>query len=341
MFVNFAKHQIKFLLVAIICLGLISGCGGNTASPANQGIKGSLTLYTSQPERDVQTLVEKFNAKHPGIKVNIFRSGTEEVISKLLAEKQANAIQADVLLVADSATFEALKKEQLLLPYKSAELKNIRPEFYDSENMYVGTKIIATGIAYNTKNCPTPPTSFQDLTKPEFQNKLIMPSPLYSGAAAYNLGVLTRTPSLGWKLYETLKANGIKVEKGNGTVQKAIVEGQFSAGMLVDYMALRSKEKGAPIDFVYPAEGALVITEPVGIIKGTKNEAAAKAFLDFIISEDGQKTTAEIGYTPIRNGVKAPAGFKSVDEIKVLSYDIKILVNERNADKQKFTTLFN
>ena len=88
--------------------------------------------------------------RYPDVTVNVFRSGTEEVISKVLAEKETGALQADVLLVSDAATFEGLKDEDLLLSYESPELEGIDPSYYDADHTYTGTKIISTGIAVNT-----------------------------------------------------------------------------------------------------------------------------------------------------------------------------------------------
>ena len=167
-----------------------------------------------------------------------------------------------------------------------------------------------------------------------------MPSPLYSGAAAYNLSVLVRTEGMGWEFYEGLKANNVQVGQGNGGVQTAVVNGEKGLGLLVDYMALRSKAEGAPVEFVYPEEGSLCVTEPVGILKESQNQELAKLFVDFILSEEGQKTTAEIGYTPIKKGVEAPEGFRSADEIQNLTYDMATLVSEREADKEAFAEMF-
>ncbi len=307
---------------------------------APQTLKGETTIYTSQPEADIQALIEAFNKKQPDIKMNVFRSGTEEVVSKILAEKQANSVQADLLLVADAATFESLKAQDLLMSYKSSELEGISSDYYDADNTYTGTKIISTGIIINTELVKKEITSLVDLTSPDLKDEIIMPSPLYSGAAAYNLGVITRTEGLGWEFFESLKANGVKVDKGNGAIQKAVVAGQKGCGLIVDYMALRSKADGAPVEFIYPKEGSLSVTEPIGIVKGTKKEDLAKAFVDFILSADGQKATAEIGYTPIKSGVEPPEGFKSIDEIKNLTYDLSVLVETRNDDKEKFSKLF-
>lgn len=311
-----------------------------TTAAEKKDASGTLTVYTSQPEADIQALVEEYNKSCPDVKVEIFRSGTEEVVSKVLAEKEAGSVLADILLVSDAATFESLKAKDILMRYESPELSEIDPSFYDADHTYTGTKIISTGIAVNTDVISNIPESLADLTKAEYKDELIMPSPLYSGAAAYNLGVITRTDGLGWEFYQGLKDNGVKVDKGNGAVQKAVVAGENGLGLLVDYMAIRSKNDGAPIEFVYPSEGSLCVTEPIGIVAGTKNEAAAESFVDFILSEDGQKATAEIGYTPIRKGVAAPEGLKSADEITNLTYDLPTLVETRDSDKEAFSKMF-
>lgn len=189
--------------------------------------------------------MEEYNKSCPDVKVEIFRSGTEEVVSKVLAEKEAGSVLADVLLVSDAATFESLKAKDILKSYEPQELSAIDPSFYDADHTYTGTKIITTGIAVNTELISNAPEALADLTKAEYKDELIMPSPLYSGAAAYNLGVITRTEGLGWDFYQGLKDNGVKVDKGNGAVQKAVVAGENGLGLLVDYMAIRSKNDGA------------------------------------------------------------------------------------------------
>lgn len=324
---------------------LFAGCGGaggaKSAASAPAKAQGELNLYTSQPEADAQKLIAEFNKKYPDVKVKVFRSGTEEVISKVMAEKKMGKVQADVLLVADAATFEQLKSQSILANYESPEMKNIPQELVDKDHTYAGTKVIATGIMYNTNLVKEAPKSFMDMTKPVYKSQGIMPSPLYSGAAAYNLSLLTRTKGLGWEFYQGLKDNAIEVGKGNGGILKAVSEGQKGIGMVVDYMVVRAAAKGAPVKFVYPEEGVPVVTEPIGIVKGSANENLAKLFEDFVLSEDGQKFTAAIGYTPVRKGVKAPEGLKSIDDMKLITGDIKTLVDNREADKKKFGDLFN
>ncbi|MEK5271921.1 ABC transporter substrate-binding protein [Aeribacillus sp. FSL K6-8394] len=342
----------KWLSAFIIftLLFVLAACGSsNNASSSNdvetqseqtKEVSGELNFYTSQPDEDAQRLVTAFNEKYPEVKVNTFRSGTEEVIAKLQAEKEAGNIQADVLLVADAVTFESLKNDDLLLSYKSKEAEQIPDQFIDSDGMYTGTKVMATVLAVNTNSVKNIPDSWNVLTESDAKGKAIMPSPFYSGAAAYNLGVFTRQNDLGWDFFKRLKENGMAVTKGNGGVLKSVASGEKQYGIVVDYLAARAKKEGSPVEFIYPKEGVPVITEPIGIMKDTKNEEAAKAFVDFVLSEEGQKLAAELGYTPIRQDVNAPEGLKTIDELNVLNADISELYQSREEDKAKFGEIF-
>ncbi|QXE02859.1 ABC transporter substrate-binding protein [Terribacillus sp. DMT04] len=309
--------------------------GGGTSAEGE--VAGTLSFYTSQPDADAQKLVEGFEKKYPEVNVETYRSGTEEVISKLNAEKMAGDVQADVLLVADSVTFEDLKEQDMLQTYESSELDAVPDEFEGKDHYYTGTKIMATGIVANTEDGEVP-QSWKALTDESGQT--VMPSPLYSGAAAYNLGVLTRQANFGWEFYEKLKKQDTTVVKGNGDVLKSVASGEKQYGVIVDFLAARAKADGSPVELVYPEEGVPVITEPIGITKNTDNIAAAEAFVDYVLSEDGQKLAAELGYTPIREGIDAPEGLKTYDEMKVLQADTEELYSSRNKDKQQFEDLF-
>lgn len=327
---------------------LLAGCNGEEASTSAEAegtdsgsaVSGTLDFYTSQPDADAQALVDAFVKKNPEVNISIFRSGTEEVVSKLQAEDQAGEIQADVLLVADSVTFESFKEDDLLLEYKSPEAEAIDEAFVDPDGTYTGTKVMATGLVVNTNEVKELPDSWNVLTEEDSKGKSVMPSPLYSGAAAYNLGVITKHPDMGWEYYQGLSANDITITQGNGAVLEGVATGEQHYGMIVDFLAARAKSDGSPVELVYPKEGVPVITEPVGILANTDNEKAAQAFVDFVLSEEGQQLASELGYTPIREGIEAPEGLKTLDEMTVLEADAAELLKTREEDKTKFGELF-
>ncbi|WP_046174200.1 ABC transporter substrate-binding protein [Domibacillus indicus] len=336
----------KLFLSAAALAAVSAGCSqedlqsGEASGEETAGVSGTLSFYTSQPDEDAQALVTAFQEQYPEVEVETFRSGTEEVISKLQAERQAGEVQADVLLVADAVTFESLKEEKLLMNYTSPEAEKIPEAFVDPDGAYTGTKVMATALVVNTKAAKSMPDSWKALTNEASKGAGIMPSPFYSGAAAYNLGVITRQEELGWDFYKELKANEMGITKGNGGVLEAVASGEKTYGMVVDFVAARAKQEGSPVELVYPKEGVPVITEPVGIMENTDNAETAKAFVDFILSEEGQKLAAEIGYTPIREGIAAPEGLKTLDEMAILEADTSELLKTREEDKQLFGDIF-
>lgn len=305
------------------------------------GIAGAetLTLYTSQPEADAAKTVDAFKKSNPDIEVEIYRSGTSDILTKLAAEFAANSPQPDVLLIADAVSMELLKRDSRLTAYPEADVEGLQPDSYDADRTYFGTKLITTGIAYNAAAAEKP-EHWADLAKPAYADGLVMPSPLYSGAAAYLLSGFAGNPDYGWGFFEKLKANDTISVRGNGAVLKSVASGEKPYGILVDFMAMNAKKKGSPVEFVFPSEGVPAVTEPVAILSTAKNIEGAKKFVDFILSEEGQKLALEQGYLPAKPSVGRPDWLPEGVEVKVMSFDIKAIVETTEADKEKFSQLF-
>jgi len=301
--------------------------------------EGNLVLYTSQPQTDAQQTADAFMAKYPGITVEWVRDGTPQVMAKFRAELEAGAPQADVLLIADVVTMEGLKAEGLLLNYPEADTTGYPEDLYDEDGAYFSTKLITTGIVYNTAATMIP-TSWKDLTTPEAEGQVAMPSPLTSGAALIHTVTLTENLPEGWDYYTALAENGAQASGGNGGILTAVSGGEKLYGMIVDYMPIREAAKGAPVAFVFPTEGVSAVTEPVAILQSAKNPDNAKLFVDFLLSEEGQQLAASQGYIPAREGVALPEGYPDRSEIKVLSYDAAAALANETANKERFAEIF-
>lgn len=313
----------------------VAACFLLAALPAGAA-EGKLVLYTSQPNTDAQQTVDAFMAANPDVTVEWVRDGTPKILAKLRAEIEAGAPQPDLLLIADVVTMEGLKKEGRLMAYPQADLSAFPGAQSDPDKTYFSTKLITTGIVYNTK-APFVPQSWTDLEKPEAKGLVAMPSPLTSGAALIHTVTLTQNLSEGWGFYDKLAANGAQASGGNGDVLKAVSGGEKLFGMIVDYMPIREKAKGAPVEFVFPTEGVSAVTEPVAILSTAKNPEAAKAFVDFVLSEKGQTLAASQGYIPARAGVALPAGYPDRAAIKVLPFDAAKALADESANKEKFS----
>jgi iron(III) transport system substrate-binding protein len=313
-----------------------------TAAPAvtvlQANLTGKLTLYTSAVQTDADGLKAAFSKKYPNVAVTIYRDGTEKVIAKLHAEQDAKSIQADVLLIADAPTMETLKAGSFLQTYKSPFASAFDKQFVDAEGYYTGTKIINSGIAVNTTaNLPKPAT-WKDLLKPDYKGKLVSPSPQYSGAAALNYAVFLNNTTYGAAFVKGLQTNGMTIVQANGDALTKIISGEAPVGIVTDNGVRAAKAKGSPVEMIYPTDGAIPVTEPVGIVAGTKNLDAAKAFVDFVLSPDGQALIVTQNYIPLLPGVAPPTGVPAT--IKELPVDASAVAKQLPDAKKQFTDIF-
>lgn len=300
----------------------------------------TITVYTSQPQDQMTAVVEAFNKDHPEITVEIFRSGTTELMAKMAAEFAAGSTPADVVLIADAVAMTQLKADGRLMTYAEARIDGIPASVIDPDMMFFGTKLITTGIVYNTELVKEAPKSWADLTRPDVAAALIMPSPLYSGAAVIHVGTMVQQPEFGWAWYETLADNGAVAGQGNGTVIEAVARGEKAYGIIIEYMALNAGAKGSPVDFVFPEEGVSVITQPVAILKDSDAVAAAKVFVDWQLSKTAQEQSVAQGYFPIIDGVAQPEGYPDPASLKLLSADNAAMLADDKANKEAFAELY-
>lgn len=319
----------------LAALGLIA-----LGAPAFAAPSGTITVYTSQPQEQMASVVEAFNKDYPDVQVEIFRTGTTELMSKLQAEFTAGNTPADVLLIADAVAMTQLKQDGRLLAHPDAPVQGIPESVIDPDRTFFGTKLITTGIVYNTGMVQQPPKGWDDLKAPEVANSLIMPSPLYSGAAVIHVGTMIQQPQFGWGYYEALADNGAVAGQGNGTVIEAVARGEKAYGIIIEYMAMNAKKDGSPVDFVWPEQGVSSITQPVAILKDSDNPEAAKAFVDWQLSRAAQEQSVAQGYFPIIEGVAPPEGYPDPASLNVLHLDAAALMADDQANKERFAELF-
>lgn len=321
-----------------LCAGLALACGIVTNATAQPS--GRLTVYTSQPSGQIAKVVEAFNKTHPKVQVSLYRSGTTEVMNRLQAEFAAGRPQADVVLVADAVATTQLKNDGRLLTYANAPAGKVPPALIDPDKTFFGTKLITTGIVYNTKLVSTAPTSWNDLVAPTVALKTIMASPLYSGAAVIHVGTFAQQKDFGWPYFQKLAQGGAIAAKGNGAVIEAVARGEKAYGVIIEYMAFNAQWKGSPVSFVFPREGVTAITQPVAILKTAKNVEAARAFVDWQLSEEAQRQSVAQGYFPIFDGVAPPKGYPAVSALRILSGDLRDILAKDEENKKRFTDLF-
>ncbi|MFC3749991.1 ABC transporter substrate-binding protein [Paenibacillus sp. GCM10012306] len=291
-----------------------------TASPAGTSLSGSLVVYSAGPEGLANKIKEGFEAK-TGVKVEMFQGTTGKILARMEAEKSNPVV--DVVVLASLPSMQGMKKDDLLLPYKEAvNSDKLVSDWSDPDGSYFSYSASALGIVYNTKKVTTPPTSWSDLGKPEWKGQVNIPDPSLSGSALdFMTGYLSAQGESGWDLFKQYKANGVAMAGANQEALDPVITGAKSvvaAG--VDYMAYKAKAAGEPIDIVYPAEGTVISPRPAAIIKTSPNVDNAKAFIDYLLSDEAQAMVSKAYLLPGRTDVKAE-GRANLEEIK--TYDVK------------------
>jgi iron(III) transport system substrate-binding protein len=300
---------------------------------------GEITLYTSMPKNNAEQLIDAFEKATPGVKVQLFRAGSGQVLNKLQGEFAARQVKADVVMLADEVSMADLKRDNRLYVYRDAPVKSLPKGSYDAGLTYFGTRIMTVGIIYNTKKVQKAPTSWTDLVAGGNVKQTVMPSPLYSGAQLANLTLLTEMPGIGWPYFEKMAKEGVQTVEGNGEVRNAVAEGSKSYGMVLDYMAIEAAVKGSPVSWVAPKEGVVAFYQPIAILQGAANVEDAKKFVNFLLSQRGQELAAKQGYRPLVANVAAPLGFPAMKTMKVIPVDAAA-IEKAGKTKKRFDALF-
>jgi iron(III) transport system substrate-binding protein len=294
-----------------ILAGLLTAAVTIIAAPAFA--EESVTLYTSVPTTIISKIEKAFEAHTPGVDLKVFRSGTGKIAAKIATEREAGSVQADVIWVADFAYYETLKEQKLLLKYDSPAGHDLPASMKDPDGYYYSARMIAMALAYN-RAIKDPPRRWTDLLDAKWKNKVVMSNPQYSGAALDTVGGLIMNYGLAY--FRKLRANGAIVVRANNTVAAKVASGEFPVGIALDYFVRNQQEKGSPIALVYPEDGAVAIASPIAIISTSKHQEAAKKFLDYVISKEGQEALRTLGsFIPVRPGMTPPAGAPTVQQL--------------------------
>jgi iron(III) transport system substrate-binding protein len=301
--------------------------------------EGSVVYYTSNRTTVAEKHARGFEKKH-GIKVQVFRSGSEKVIAKLEAESQAGRIQADVLNVSDPGYFYALQTRGALLPHLSRNAANIPESFKDKEGHWAAARLTVMTIAYNQKLVPAgeAPRRWTDLTNPKWQGKLTIASPAYGGTSLNWAAGIVKLH--GWKFFEDLARNKPLLTEGHLPGMQLVASGERPiAAEMNDYDARAGLAKGQPIAIVVPEEGTFVIPTPIAVLKASARPNAAKLFVDYMLSEEGQAIFVEDQTMPARADVRPPPGAVPLNDLKVIPMDWAAVEKQSEEIKTKFVSI--
>jgi iron(III) transport system substrate-binding protein len=291
--------------------------------------EGPLTIYTSAPIDDMTTLTNAFEKKY-GIKVKLWRAGSEKVLQRAVTEARAGRFDVDIL-ETNGPEMEAMHREKILQPVKSPYLKDLIPPAMFPHGAWVGTRLNIFVMAYNTGRIKKEelPKTYADLLDPKWKGKL----GIEAEDADWFAGVVNELgEEKGLKLFRDVVAkNGISVRKGHTLLTNLVASGEIPLAMTVyNYKAEQLKQKGAPLEWFYIAP-AIARPNGVGVAKQSPNPHAAVLFFDFMIS-DAQKILLERDFVPTSTKVET-----HLNKLPIKFVDPKIILDEN----QKWTGLYD
>jgi ABC-type Fe3+ transport system substrate-binding protein len=282
---------------------------------------GTVTVLTSFPKELTSAYQKAFEAKNPGVKLEILNKNTTASIAYLreLPEGQ----RPDIMWASAPDAFEVLARNKLLQsapdtlnPKAPAKIGNY--PLNDPDGLYYGQALAGYGIMWNTRylqaNKLPAPKEWTDLIKPEYFGHIAMSSPSRSGTTQLTVETILQGEGWdkGWTQLLQMMGNAAAITDRSFAVPDGVNNGQYGIGIVIDFFGLAGKYSGFPVDFVYPSVTA-VVPANIALVAGSKNPEEAKKFMAYSMSVEGQQLLFDpkISRLPILpySMLKAPAGY--------------------------------
>ena len=258
------------------------------ASPWYDAAKkeGEVIVYTSINVDDHPKLVNPFSRKYPGISVKFIRQSSNSILERVLNEGRAGKSLADIVAVG-AEYLNVIEGKGMLRGYTSAESKAQRDgEWYQ---IYVSDH----GIGYNTNlvQRKDAPVRYADLLHDRWRG----------GHVAINMGNPTWIYTMldffgeekGMKFLKDFTAISPRAERGTTRILQALSAGELNAAVALNANSvIQLKEKGAPVDLAPIRDAVYADVHGMGVHAQSARPNAARLFIDFLVSKEGQEVIA-------------------------------------------------
>ncbi len=323
-------------------------------SSTAMAVSGTLTVVTSYPTDTTGTFKKAFEAKYPGVKVEMLKKKTSAGIKYL--QETAGSNTSDLFWASAPDAFEVLKGSDLLTKYQT-KVSGIPAKvgafpINDPDGYYKGFAASGYGIMWNTRYLKAkklkPATEWADLKKPVYFGHVGMSAPSRSGTT--HLTVETLIQGMGWEKgwaeWKAIAGNFKTVTERSFGVPDGVNSGQFGLGIVIDFFGLSSQASGFPVEFAYPTVTTLVPAN-IALVKNGPNAEAASAFIEFLLSTEGQELLLDpkIRRLPVNplTYAKAPADFpnpfKDSSLGAAVKFDLQLSKNRYNVVNSLFDVM--
>jgi iron(III) transport system substrate-binding protein len=292
--------------------------------------EGTLTIYTTFAEKDQPALLGPFETKY-GVKVVVWRAGTDKVLQRSIAEARANKNNVDVIHFG-APEMEALSREKILQAVTSPVHRNLQPGSVPAHREWAATLLSVWVQAYNTNLIRKQdlPRTYVDLLDPRWKGKL--------GIEAKNEDWFASVVDVmgggekGLQFFRDLVAkNGLSPRTGHTLLNNMVIAGEVPLALdIYNYMPEQAKRKGAPIDW-FVLEPAVARSNAIGVARRAPHPNAALLFYEYMLGEEGQRVLVKMDYVPSNTKVASP-----LKGVKILQTDPIRTLDESDKWKDLF-----
>jgi iron(III) transport system substrate-binding protein len=246
--------------------------------------EGRLVLYTATFIEVMQEVVAAFNQRFPFIKVELVRAPGGQLITRVETEAAAGKLAADVVDHSDAALMKRI--EGLFQDYAPPNAKDYLKAGLISPKLW---PTIAPGwsFAYNTELVKDPPRAWMDLCKPQYADGQIGQVIGPSGGTTW-CRIMFERQVLGESYWAKQAATKPRLYPSGAPLSDSLVRGEVSIAPLIYNIVYPKKKDGAPVGILFPKEGVPITYYATGIPKTAKNLNAARLYLDWVLSPEGQ-----------------------------------------------------
>jgi len=286
--------------------------------------EGQVVFWSSMRIEDSRALAAGFEVKYPFIKVDIFRAGGEQIVNRAIAEHLAGKTTYDVV---NAFALKVIQNKGLLQAYAAPEAAHYPVGFKDPQNYWVSLYSGYNVIGYNTKLVPKAeaPKNWEDLLHPRWKGKLGMDDEEYF----WHAGMLKHWgDEKGKKYMDALNRQGIQFRNGHALLADLLSVGEFPVVVVVypDHIE-QMKAKGQTVEWVKTNDPILVNLAPVAIAAKAPQPNAAKLFMNYSISKEGQQILQKARRASARHDVSPLVPDMDPRKLKLVPLDPEIPTN--------------
>ena len=322
--------------LGVLALAVLSVTGAAGGASAQAPIESELALITPVSkfihDAALKAFADYAKARWGvAVKVSAIPAGTPVAYGRVVEWK--GRPEVDIFWGGESALFEKLAEQRRLAKLElAAELWDSIPAslgkprpipLKDKDGFWVGTALEPYGLVYHPKKLQrlgVPELrEWDDLLHPKLRGEVAQCAPTRSSSsnATYEVILSMLGEDRGWDWLKKLAQNTGHFTARSRDVPTVVAKGEYAAGFAVpSYMAFEEKLAGFDLKFVAP-RNAFVTPEPMAILAGARNPRAARAFIEFLLTERGQKVFMERGLFPITPKYKVQGAPGSTAELAV------------------------